>query len=443
MSNSRIPVNLDGLVGPTHHYGGLSEGNFPSMAHAGEVSNPKRAALQGLEKMRIVRSTEVEQGVLPPAPRPHLKTARRLGYRGGPREILEKLEQTNPGLLSSISSASSMWAANIATFTPDLDSGDGTSHLTPANLIATFHRSLEVPWHQAVFERLFNKDTTNVHDPLPAADPYRDEGAANYFRLAPDASTPGLNVFVHASSKTGGSPNRYPARQSEEASRAIARLHDLDPERTVFLKQNPDVVDHGGFHNDLVLVARNNVLFHHERAFDSSDALSELKRTYRALFGDSPAVITVEDGTIPLGKAVESYLFNSQLIPRNDGSLLLLGEEKLNDYPEAQSVVRTVLDGDNPVTEFRTIDLRESMKNGGGPACLRLSLSLPPERVEKLRGTVLLTDSTIRALTDWVETYYPDRLTRDQLADPEFYERCRQAYNELETILSLPGLYDR
>jgi succinylarginine dihydrolase len=44
-------VNFDGIVGPTHNYAGLSYGNVASMKHKLSASNPRRAALEGLEKM--------------------------------------------------------------------------------------------------------------------------------------------------------------------------------------------------------------------------------------------------------------------------------------------------------------------------------------------------------------------------------------------------------
>jgi len=72
--------NFDGLVGPTHNYGGLSVGNMASMAHEGAESNPRLAALEGLAKMRFVHELGVGQGILPPHERPSLVTLRSLGF---------------------------------------------------------------------------------------------------------------------------------------------------------------------------------------------------------------------------------------------------------------------------------------------------------------------------------------------------------------------------
>src|SRR5580765_1835136 len=113
------------------------------MKHAKSVSNPKQAALEGLAKMQFLADLGVKQAVLPPHERPHLPTLRTLGFSGRDAEILAKVKKNDPTLLAAVSSASAMWAANAATVSPSGDSGDRRVHFAPANLISTFHRSLE------------------------------------------------------------------------------------------------------------------------------------------------------------------------------------------------------------------------------------------------------------------------------------------------------------
>ena len=67
-----VEVNFDGLVGPTHNYGGLAHGNLAAAANEGKVSNPREAALQGLTKMRWMLRQGLVQGCLPPQERPHV-----------------------------------------------------------------------------------------------------------------------------------------------------------------------------------------------------------------------------------------------------------------------------------------------------------------------------------------------------------------------------------
>ncbi|WP_417895004.1 N-succinylarginine dihydrolase, partial [Bacillus inaquosorum] len=80
----------------------------------------------------------------------------------------------------------------------------------------------------------------------------------------------GVELFVYGRSAFDVSqpaPKRYPARQTLEASQAIARLHGLGDESAVFIQQNPDVIDQGVFHNDVIAVGNQNVLFFHQQAF--------------------------------------------------------------------------------------------------------------------------------------------------------------------------------
>jgi len=81
-------------------------------------------------------------------------------------------------------------------------------------------------------------------------------------RLAPSHGEPGVEVFVY-----GVSAGPFPARQHVEASRAVARLHGLDAERTIFVQQSDQAIAAGAFHNDVVAVANERVLFAHEQAF--------------------------------------------------------------------------------------------------------------------------------------------------------------------------------
>src|SRR5438552_8141824 len=106
--------NFDGIVGPTHNYGGLSPGNVASIAHGGEVSNPRQAALQGLDKMRFVAELGVAQAVLPPQPRPSVSTLRRLGFQGSDEAVVAAAAKENEHLLRLCSSAAALWPANAA-----------------------------------------------------------------------------------------------------------------------------------------------------------------------------------------------------------------------------------------------------------------------------------------------------------------------------------------
>ena len=138
-----IEANFDGLVGPTHNYAGLSAGNNASTSNAGGASNPKEAALQGLQKMKALQDLGLVQGVLPPQERPDLHTLRKLGFSGSDVQVLASAAKQAPLQLAACCSASSMWTANAATVSPSADCSDKRIHFTPANLNGMFHRSIE------------------------------------------------------------------------------------------------------------------------------------------------------------------------------------------------------------------------------------------------------------------------------------------------------------
>ena len=292
-------INFDGIVGPSHNYAGLSLGNIASASHGGEASFPRAAALQGVAKMRGNMALGLAQGFLLPLPRPSDGLLRDLAV--GP--------DTPRALTAAVWSASSMWTANAATVSPAPDTADGRCHLTPANLVTMLHRGQEWRDTQAQLTLAFGDQRHfAVHDAVPPS--FGDEGAANHMRLCEAHDAPGVEVFVYG--RPGG---RFPARQHEQASRAVARLHGLDPVRCVFIKQNPEAIAAGAFHNDVVAVANGRVLFAHERAFaDQRGAYDAIRAAFPAL-----EVVEVPEDAVSLVEAIRTYLFNAQLVTLPSG----------------------------------------------------------------------------------------------------------------------------
>lgn len=439
---SAFEANFDGLVGTTHHYGGLALGNVASARHAGLVSSPREAALQGLAKMRALAARGFRQGVLPPQERPDLALLRRLGFTGDDAAVLRKAAVDAPSLLAQAGSASAMWVANAATVSPGPDTADGRTHFTPANLCSHLHRSIEAPATTRILRAVFPEGPAFAHhEPLPAGAALADEGAANHTRLCGDHGAPGVELFVYGRSAAAGEPAplRYPARQAREAGEAIARLHGLDPARTVFAAQAPDAIDAGAFHNDVVAVGSRDVLFFHERAFrERARVLDDLRR---ALDPVPLRAIEVPDAALGLDDAVASYLFNSQLLARPDGRMLLVAPEECRRSARVWAVLEGLLASGGPIAEVVTFDLRQSMRNGGGPACLRLRVVLDDEQAAAVAPGVWLDGALDARLTAWIGRHHRDRLDARDLADPSLLEECRTALDELTALLGLGPLY--
>jgi succinylarginine dihydrolase len=433
--------NFDGLVGPTHNYAGLSPGNLASTIHQDQVSNPREAALQGLAKMRLVQSLGGAQAILPPHPRPSLRVLRALGFTGSDERVLARAGSEDFHLVRLVSSAAAMWTANAATVAPSTDTQDGRLHLTPANLQAMFHRAIEADATTSVLRRVFlDGQRFTVHDPLPGGGHFADEGAANHTRLhTPERGA--VHVFGWGRRAWGpfSGPTRHPARQTFEASQAIARLHRLDPGRTLFLQQNPAGIDAGAFHTDVLAVGTGGYLMAHERAFNGlAEALSHLG----ALLGEGFCHTVATEDELPVQDAVSAYPFNSQLIAREDGSMVLVAPEDSRENPRVRAFLERVVAGRNPVGSVRYLDVRESMHNGGGPACLRLRVPMTEEEAQALGARVVLTESLAAELDTWVRARYRDRLTPRDLADPELARESMAALDELTRILRLGSVYD-
>jgi succinylarginine dihydrolase len=448
-------LNLDGLVGPTHSYAGLSRGNLASQRHRGEVSNPRKAVLQGLAKMKLLHELGVPQAVLPPHERPDLFALRRLGFGGTDAAVLAAAAREAPELLAACCSASSMWAANAATVSPSADTTDGRVHFTPANLVTQFHRSLEPATTAAVLRAIFpptddNGDSGRFvhHPPLPSAAAFADEGAANHMRLCPDYGRRGLEVFVYGRSAlhTSGAvgPTTYPARQTREACAAVARLHELRGEHTVLLRQNPDAIDAGAFHNDVVAVANLNVLLHHAAAFaDGPAGVDRVREAYARTCDsrDQMTVITVSEHEVPLADAVSSYLFNSQLVRLPGGATALIAPSECQENDRVRAYLDGLIGPGRAIACVRFVNLRQSMRNGGGPACLRLRVALSGAELARVHSGVQFDDDLYARLVGWAKRHYRDHLCPDDLADPRFLDECYGALYALTEVLGLGPIY--
>ncbi len=435
--------NFDGLVGPTHNYGGLSVGNEASISNVHDVSNPKQAALQGLEKMKRLHELGLGQAVLPPQERPAVDTLRRLGFSGNDHQVIEKAAKLAPDILAACCSASSMWTANAATVSPSADSADGKVHFTPANLVNKFHRSFESHTTAVVLQSIFSDENHFVHHaPLPATDAFGDEGAANHTRLCINFGNPGFQLFAYGKSAFNSAiatPARYPARQTCEASQAIARLHQLDPSKTLFAQQNPAAIDAGVFHNDVIAVGNQNTLLFHEDAFVDT---AELRGKFVAAFGKEPIYfIEVKSSQVSVDEAVKSYLFNSQLLTLPDSSMMLLLPIECQETPSVRNYLQELESQDTPISTIEFIDLRQSMKNGGGPACLRLRVVLTEEQTQATNPVVFFDTDLYGILTQWIEKHYRDRLSTGDLADPTLLDESHRALDELAQILNLGSVY--
>lgn len=436
-------LNLDGLVGPTHHYAGLSTGNLASTTNALQSSNPQAAALQGLAKMRLLHEMGLKQAVLPPHERPNLNLLVQLGFSGTAEQILTNAMKTAPELLSAVYSASSMWAANAATVSASLDTADARIHFTAANLISNLHRAQETSFSSYLLARLFADELYfNHHQSLPCTMITTDEGAANHCRLAAKHGEAGVQLFVYgkkANHSFHNGPIKYPARQTFEASKIIARSHQLDLNQVVFACQNPQIIDQGVFHNDVIAVTNESVLLAHEEAFIEQD---KILATLQQKSAFPLKLLIIESKRISVADAVNTYLFNSQLVTLSNGNMALIAPVECSEHLPIKTLIEEwISDSDNPITQVHYVDLKQSMRNGGGPACLRLRVPMNNKELAAMHQGVLVSDTLLMQLESWVKKNYRDRLNIADLADPNLLNENLSALDELTQILQLDALY--
>jgi succinylarginine dihydrolase len=432
-----VEANADGLVGPTHSYVGLSPGNLASEHNKGLASSPRAAALQGLAKMKRLHDLGLPQFVLPPHERPFVPLLKSLGFPGASEaEVIEAAWKTAPAIAAAAASASSMWAANAATVTPSADALDGRVHLTPANLVSNLHRSLEPDQTTRALRRLFpDPRRFAVHDPLPAVSHFGDEGAANHVRLCADHGEPGVNLFVWGREAWEHWTGRFPARQTLEASEAVARRHGTH--RPVFVRQARSAIEAGVFHNDVVCVGAKACLLFHERAFeDKASALDGIRRAAGDHF--QPEFVEIAEADLPLEDAVRSYLFNSMLVafPGED-RLTLIAPMETQENPRAHAAAQGLVSSNGPVGKVEYIDVRQSMRNGGGPACLRLRVVLTEHELHGANPFQRLDDGLYPRLEQWITRWYREELAPADLADPHLLDESRHALDQLTAILNL------
>lgn len=449
-SKKTYEVNFDGLVGPSHNYSGLAFGNVASEKNKSQASSPKAAALQGLEKMKYLHDLGIKQAVLPPQERPNVSVLRANDFDGNDEQVLKSAYDKNPELFAAVCSASSMWTANAATISPSMDCSNNKVNITPANLSSKFHRSIETKVTSKILGSIFKDESKFlVHNPITTE--FGDEGAANHTRFCNSYGQDGLELFVYGKLTPNhyheldpkvynfkyNIPHKYPARQSLEASRLVATNHELDNAKVIYAQQNPKVIDQGVFHNDVISVGNQNVFLYHEEAFVNTEKIIEELES--KLPGLCPIKVTSEQ--VPVEDAVASYLFNTQIVSVGS-EMHIVAPIECQESSKVKKVLEYVVAMDNPIQKVHFLNLRQSMQNGGGPACLRLRVVLNEDEFAAINQNVIFTEDLYSKLKAWIEKHYRDSLLVEDMVNINFLLEVREALNELTKILDLGAVYE-
>jgi succinylarginine dihydrolase len=247
-------------------------------------------------------------------------------------------------------------------------------------------------------------------------------------RLCAGHGAPGVEVFVYG--RPGGP---FPARQHIEAGRIIARRHGLDPARVLLIEQSPEAIAAGAFHNDVVAVADGLTLFTHEQAFADPAA------AYAAIRAACPGaqIVEVPASAVPLGEAIRSYLFNAQLLTLPDGEQALVVPGECRESASVWAFLQAMLAGNGPIRRVEVVDVRQSMANGGGPACLRLRVVVDPATVDP---RFLLDDRRADVIEQVVGQWWPEQIDPTDVGNEALARSVVNARARLLEALDLSAL---
>ena len=123
-------------------------------------------------------------------------------------------------------------------------------------------------------------------------------------------------------------------------------------------------------------------------------------------------------------------------------AMAILAPIESRETPAARRFLERVVAESNPVKAVHYLDVRQSMNNGGGPACLRLRVVLSEAELAAVHPASWMTAERHGELIAWVDGHYRDRLSFDDLADPQLLEESRTALDHLTRLLKLGNLYD-
>ena len=143
---------------------------------------------------------------------------------------------------------------------------------------------------------------------------------------------------------------------------------------------------------------------------------------------------------ISLADAIRSYLFNAQLVTLPSGEMALILPAEARDTPSVWNWLERHVAGNGPIRRLAIVDVRQSMANGGGPACLRLRVVADPSHVDP---RFLVDSAKLDRIAAVIETHWPERIAQDQIGDSALIARIEQARHALLEMLDIVELIYR
>ncbi len=140
---------------------------------------------------------------------------------------------------------------------------------------------------------------------------------------------------------------------------------------------------------------------------------------------------------MPLEDAVRSYLFNAQLVTPPDGQMTLVVPREARETPTVWRWIEGQVAGNGPIQRVEVVDVRQSMANGGGPACLRLRVVADPASVDR---RFLVDEAKLDRIADVIARFWPAEISHDELQRPTLVAEVEGARAALLDALDLTQL---
>jgi succinylarginine dihydrolase len=147
--------------------------------------------------------------------------------------------------------------------------------------------------------------------------------------------------------------------------------------------------------------------------------------------------VEVAAADVPLEDAIRSYLFNAQLVTLSDGEMALIVPGEARETPSVWGWIERHLAGNGPIRRVEVVDVRQSMANGGGPACLRLRVVADPASVDP---RFLVDSDRIDRIAEVVARTWPDEIDHRDLQSAALIADIERARAALLETLGLQAL---
>ena len=122
--------------------------------------------------------------------------------------------------------------------------------------------------------------------------------------------------------------------------------------------------------------------------------------------------------------------------------MILIAPTEAQQHPTIAALINEwITDADNPIQHVYYVDLKQSMRNGGGPACLRLRVPLQQHELAAIHPGILINEATLNTLDLWVDQHYRNRLAEDDLNDPSLHYECFSALDDLTSRFGFGSIY--